>query len=54
MQEAEAAVFEEPNSEDGKSEEKDKDEKISAVLPVAFFSLLLGHDCVLHVLHLLL
>lgn len=40
-------MFEEPYGEDGESEQHDEDEQVSAVLPVALLSLLLGND-ILH------
>lgn len=44
MQEAGPAVLEEPYRENGEGEQQDEDEQVGAVLPVALFRLLLGHD----------
>lgn len=47
VQEAEPAVFKQPNGQNGEGEEQDKDEQVGGVLPMALLSLLLRDD-ILH------
>lgn len=44
VEEADAAMLEEPDCEDGEGEEQDEGEKAHAVLPVALLRLLLGGE----------
>lgn len=44
MEEADAAVLEQPDGEDGEGEEQDEGEEAHAVLPVALLRLLLGGE----------